>query len=76
MLDVEAKHLATALIKPKKVGVRMVGLKTMKSMKLMLKIADAPNLAIMMLIKMSLGELSNQTKYSMINPAADNALIK
>ena len=32
ILDIEANTLANALLKPKKVGVRIIGLKTTKSM--------------------------------------------
>jgi hypothetical protein len=61
ILEVEARTLADALQKPKKVAFRMVGLKVMKLMKLTLKTAETPNLLIMMLIRMSLGELSFHT---------------
>ena len=76
MLDVEAISLAVALQMPKKVAFRIVGLKAMKLMKLMLKMAELPNLLIMMLIKMSLGELAYHTMYSMIKPDEARALIK
>ena len=76
MLDIEAESLAVALIIPKKVGVRMGGLKTTISMKVMLKTAAKPNLLSMMLIMMSLGELSYQTNSRAMEPIAANVLIK
>jgi len=74
-LDIEANTLANALHKPKKVGVRMIGLKTTKSMKHMLKTAADPNLLIKMHIRMSLGWLSSHTNNRTIDPAAANALM-
>ena len=55
-LDIESNNLAVALQKPKKVGVKMVGLSTTKSMTAMLNIAANPNLESIMHSKMILGE--------------------
>ena len=75
MLEKEAVTRAKALHNPNIVGVKIVGLKTTKSIYAMLKTAASQNLVSIIHINMILGWLSYQTINKAIEPIAAIVLI-